>query len=113
MSTTSEDAIDRDTPCANDDELALWVQKHAKLKLPRRAVCAGHHSPFEYLSAAYFQRGDLVVCAPRGGGKTRLAALATVLDMLHKPGCSIRILGGSLDQSLRMWEHLLPDLENI
>ncbi len=109
----TEEAIDRDTPCKNDDELSRWVQKYANLKLPRRSVCPDHHSPFEYLSAAYFQRGDLVVWAPRGGGKTRLAALATVLDMLHKPGCSIRILGGSLDQSLRMWEHLLPDLENI
>jgi hypothetical protein len=66
------------------------------------------------LRQAYFEPGrDLVVWAPRGGGKTRLGAAATLLDLLHKPGVSVRILGGSLDQSLRMWEHLMPDVERL
>jgi hypothetical protein len=56
---------------------------------------------------------DQVVWAPRGGGKTRLAAIATMLDLLHKPNTSVRILGGSLEQSLRTWEHLLPDIERL
>ena len=79
------------------------------MRVPRVAVCEGHDAPFEYLKAAYFEPArDLVVWAPRGGGKTFLAAVATLLDLLHKPGCQVRILGGSLDQSLRMWEHLQP-----
>jgi hypothetical protein len=82
--------------------------------VPRAAVCNNHVAPFEYLRHAYFEpTKDVVVWAPRGGGKTRLAAVATLLDLLHKPPCSVRILGGSLEQSLRMWEHLLPDLERL
>lgn len=99
---------------ATAEELRAWVEGNLGLKLPAKSVCPGHVSPFEYLRRAYFEPAeDLVVWAPRGGGKTRLAAAATLLDMLHKPPCSIRILGGSLQQSLRMWEHLLPDVERL
>ena len=102
------------TPCPNADALYDWVRLHAHLIVPRIPVCPGHQAPFAYLSHAYFEPArDLVVWAPRGGGKTRLGALATLLDLLHKPGCQVRILGGSLDQSLRMWEHLAPDLARL
>jgi len=50
--------------------------------------------------------GDLVVWANRGGGKTQIAAVATLLDAWFKPNCQIRILGGSGDQSLRMYEYV-------
>lgn len=49
---------------------------------------------------------DCVVWANRGGGKTFLGAVATLMDMLYKPGIEIRILGGSLEQSRRMHAHL-------
>lgn len=101
-------------PCCNDDQLHDWLMLFLGIRVPRRAVCEGHCAPFDYIRAAYFEPGkDLVVWAPRGGGKTRLAAAATLLDLLHKPGCGVRILGGSLEQSLRMWEHLLPDVERV
>jgi hypothetical protein len=105
----SGQAPDPTTPCRNWRQLWRWVAEFAGLRVPRVAVCANHRAPFDYLRAAYFEpAGDLVVWAPRGGGKTHLAAVATLLDLLHKPGCQVRILGGSLEQSLRMWEHLLP-----
>lgn len=102
------------SPCQDDDELHRWVERHLGLRVPRQSFCPGHQAPFEYLRRAYFEPGaDLVVWGPRGGGKTRLAAAATLLDLLHKPGVTVRILGGSMEQSLRMWEHLLPDLERL
>jgi hypothetical protein len=102
------------TSCATDDQLASWVELFTELKIPRQRVCPHHNSPFDYLRHTYFEpTRDCVVWAPRGGGKTRLAALATLLDLLHKPGCSVRILGGSKDQSMRMWEHLFPDLTRL
>jgi hypothetical protein len=101
-------------PCCNDDQLHDWLTLFLGIHVPRHAVCEGHCAPFDYIRAAYYEPGgDLVVWAPRGGGKTRLAAAATLLDLLHKPGCGVRILGGSLEQSFRMWEHLLPDVERI
>ena len=95
----------------NPQELRAWAEKNLELKLPKEAVCPHHQSPFEYLDCAYFERArDLIVWAPRGGGKTRLGAAASLLDLLHRPGCQVRILGGSLEQSLRMWELLGPDV---
>ena len=103
-----------DATCRDDKHLGDWVKYYTRLKIPTEPVCPHHQSPFEYLHHAYFEpASDVVVWAPRGGGKTRLAALATLLDLLHKPGCSVRILGGSLEQSLRMWEHLFPDLTRL
>jgi len=98
-------------PLATPDDLHRWVRLFCNLNVPRTPVVAGHSAPFDYLVRAYFEPAqDQVVHAPRGGGKTRLAAVATLLDLLHKPGVGVRILGGSLEQSMRLWEHLLPDL---
>jgi len=52
-----------------------------------------------------------VVWANRGGGKTFLAAIATLLDLVFKDGIEIRALGGSLEQAKRMHAHLRGFLE--
>jgi len=89
---------------------ALWhfVLTAYGLAVPRRAVCPDHAAPFEYLVRAVLKPGrDLVVWASRGGAKTELGAVATHLDAILHPGCQTRILGGSLDQSERMYKYLL------
>ena len=101
-------------PCQTPDQLHAWVRLFTGLNVPRRAVCDGHDAPFDYLCHAYFEPArDVVTWAPRGGGKTRLAAVATLLDLLHKPGTSVRVLGGSLEQSCKLWDYLLPDLTRL
>ncbi len=101
-------------PCRTPDQLHAWVRLFVGLDVPRVALCDGHDAPFDYLVKSYFEpTNDLVVWAPRGGGKTRLAAVATLLDLLHKPGTAVRVLGGSLEQSLKLWDYLLPDLSRI
>ncbi len=57
-------------------------------------------------SIIHHPSGDSVVWANRAGGKTELAAVATLLDAVFKPHCQIRILGGSGEQSSRMYEYL-------
>ncbi|CAN5391345.1 hypothetical protein BH09PLA1_BH09PLA1_12810 [soil metagenome] len=100
-------------PIDSSERLHRWIKYFIGIDIPRQPVCSHHQAPFAYIRHAYFEpTKDVVVVAPRGGGKTRLAAVATLLDLLHKPPCDVRILGGSLDQSLRMWEHLLPQLED-
>src|SRR5437762_6577890 len=101
-------------PFNSAEELKKWVEEKLGLKLPAKGVCEHHQSPLDYLAAAHIEpTKDLVVWAPRGGGKTRLGAVATLLDLLFKPKCQVRILGGSLEQSLRMWEHLCPDVLKV
>lgn len=100
--------MDLMTPVMTQDELHDWIVRFTGLVVPRENVCPHHHAPFEYLRSSYFEPSvDQIIWAPRGGGKTSLAAVATLLDLLHKPGITVRILGGSLDQSLKMWESLL------
>ena len=92
-------------------QLRRFVEKGLGLQLPpaRNGEVGG---PFDYLCDAYFDRpGDAVVWANRGGGKTMLGAVATLLDMLFKPGIQVRILGGSRQQSEKMYEHLRLFLE--
>jgi len=63
--------------------------------------------PLAYLTRTFFERpGDLIVWANRGGGKTFYGAVATLLDLVFKPGIKLCILGGSFEQSARMHEHL-------
>ncbi|MFN0010377.1 MAG: hypothetical protein ACKVS8_01905 [Phycisphaerales bacterium] len=78
-------------------------QSHAGPSLAEQV--AGAHAATD-TAAASPARIDPVVWASRGGGKTFLGAVATLLDLLFKQGCEVRILGGSLEQSGRMHEHL-------
>ena len=55
---------------------------------------------------------DCVVWANRGGGKTLMGAVATMLDLMFKPGIQVRILAGSLQQAARMHEHLRRFCQN-
>ncbi len=103
-----------DRPVSSPDALHAWIVHNLGISVPRRGVCPGHCGPFEYLINAYFEPSkDMVVWAPRGGGKTRLAAVATLLDLLHKPGIKVNILGGSLDQSKHVWNHLIDALVDL
>ena len=98
----------------DENVLHQWIVDNLGMNIPRVAMCPNHQAPFEYIKSAFFEEaGDLVAWAPRGGGKTTLGAVATLLDLLFKPTCQIRILGGSLEQSLRMWEGLCPLLEKV
>jgi len=95
---------------------ALWefVRMAYGLAVPRRAVCPGHAAPFEYLRRAILEPGgDLVVWASRGGAKTELGSIATHLDSIFRPGCQTRILGGSLDQSQKMYEYLSRKMRGL
>lgn len=108
------------TPPRTPEELHGVVRDVLGVNVSRRAMVERHAAPFDYLVHAFFEGAvsaegtarserpplDSVVWASRGGGKTFLGALATLLDLLFKPGIEVRILGGSLEQSQRMNEHL-------
>jgi hypothetical protein len=88
-------------------QLRTFVQTAFGLRFPAKRSDQDIGGPFEYLADSFFDRpGDAVVWANRGGGKTMLGAAATLLDMLFKPGIQVRILGGSLQQAEKMYEHL-------
>ena len=94
---------------ASPEALHAWRASALGVGVPRHPLTPGSSAPFEYLRAAFFEDAperDCVVWAARGSGKTFYAAVATALDLAFKPGVQVKILGGSLQQSARMHEHL-------
>jgi len=73
---------------------------------PDKQICPNHDTPLGYLEASFIRQEDLLVWANRGGGKTMLAAAATLLDGLYRAPMKIRVLGGSFDQSDRLAEYI-------
>jgi len=99
---------------ATPDELHGYCRAVLGFDVPRTARLEGYSAPFDYLCHAFFETAgvrDCVVWANRGGGKTRYGAIATLLDLLFKPGIQVRILGGSLEQSSRMHDYLREMIE--
>jgi len=89
------------------EELLDFVEAFWGLRIPRAQVCLHHTPPADYMVAAFFEEVlDCVCWANRSGGKTLNGALVTWLDSVFKMGCDTKILGGSADQSLRMYEHI-------
>jgi len=92
---------------ASPEELLDFIWVFWGLKIPRARVCPEHTPPAEYVVAAFFEEVlDCVCWANRSGGKTFNGALVTWLDSVFKSGCETKILGGSGEQSLRMYEHM-------
>ncbi|HEC04089.1 MAG TPA: hypothetical protein ENI81_11195, partial [Phycisphaerales bacterium] len=108
-------------------DLKNYVRVFLDVKVPDKRVCPDHHSPLDYLWHSFSAdcapptggtqnstrpNGDAVVWANRAGGKTELAAIATLLDCVLKPNCQVRILGGSGEQAGRMYDYLLGFLQD-
>jgi hypothetical protein len=106
-------ALRRSRPGCKRD-LKNYVKVFLGIDVPEQNICAEHDSPMDYLwhsfsgdfAAEQGANGDAVVWANRGGGKTQLAAVATLLDCVFKPDCQVRILGGSGEQAGRMYAYL-------
>ena len=95
-------------------DLKNYVKVFLGIDVPDKRLCPEHQSPMDYLWHAFYEskrqpriaNHDSIVWANRAGGKTKLAAVATLLDCLFKPYCQVRILGGSGEQAGRMYEYL-------
>jgi hypothetical protein len=121
------DCLRRTRPKTRQD-VKNYVKVFLGIDVPDRKICTDHNSPMDYLwhsFAADFpdlqatsdgpretKNADCIVWANRAGGKTQLAAVATLLDCIFKPDCKTRILGGSGEQSARMYEYLTGFLRN-
>jgi len=100
--------------------LKNYVKIFLGIDIPDKKICCDHNSPMDYLwhsfsadfSANKVTNADAIVWANRAGGKTELAATATLLDCIFKPNCQVRILGGSGEQAGRMYEYLTGFLHN-
>jgi hypothetical protein len=108
------------------------VKDFLDIDVPDAAICPDHSSPMDYLWHSFSAdlglpiadlqlqvdnrpsqnanrkcNADAIIWANRGGGKTELAAVATLLDCIFKPNCQVRILAGSGEQASRMYQYLV------
>ncbi len=132
ISVETEGRIDPGEPPADPDALGAWLEAELGLRPADRALVAGNRSPLDYLVHAFFEgryarphadapwrrltdheprTADCVVWAARGGGKTYLGAVATLLDLLFKESVQVRVLAGSLEQAGRMHAYLRSLME--
>ena len=99
---------------ATKDDLKNYIKVFLGIDVPDKRICPEHSSPLDYLWHSFNcdfpnprpANADCVVWANRGGGKTDLAAVATLLDCVFKPNCQVRILAGSEEQAGRMYRYL-------
>ena len=107
------ESLRRTKPTTRGD-LKNYVRVFLGLNVPDKKICDGHNNPMDYLWHSFNcdftnpkpANADCIVWANRGGGKTQLAAVATLLDCIFKPNCQTRILGGSGEQAGRLYEYL-------
>jgi hypothetical protein len=112
-------ALRRTRPRTRPD-LKNYIKAFLGIDIPDKKICPEHNSPMDYLwhgfSADFAKNkaanADAIVWANRAGGKTQLAAVATLLDCIFKPACQVRILGGSGEQAGRMYDYLTGFLNN-
>ena len=101
-------------------ELRHYIKIFLGINMPDKRICPEHSSPLDYLWHSFNcdfvnpkpANADCVVWANRGGGKTEIAAIATLLDCVFKPNCQVRILAGSEEQAGRMYQYLTSFLRN-
>ena len=108
----------RRMPPGTRRDLKNYVKVFLGMDVPDKRICPGHNSPMDYLWDRFTvdirpapnpkrrATSDIIVWANRAGGKTELAAVATLLDCIFKPNCQVRILSGSGEQAGRMYEYL-------
>ncbi len=101
-------------------DLKNYVKVFLGIDIPDKRICPKHNSPMDYLWHSFWAdfaaeratNADAIIWANRTGGKTELAAIATLLDCVFKPNCQVRILSGSGEQAGRMYEYLTGFLRN-
>ncbi len=89
----------------NDQELWEYIRDECELKIPRKAVCEGHCSPFDFLSDIYFERGnhDKLAVGNRGSGKTQVMGALHAVNARTKPKYTSCTVGAVEAQSVRAY----------
>jgi hypothetical protein len=88
------------------DELRVLIRYAFGLSLPCRAFTAGHSTPFGFVADAFFNpHKDVAAWSSRSGGKTLGASILAALEFMHCDGLQARVLSGSQDQALNLYEY--------
>lgn len=82
------------------EELYYYLGRVHEFWLARRAVCAEHSSPLEFIARAYFHSDPrLFALAAKGSGKTQALALLHMANSRFKPKCWTAHMGATQKQA--------------
>ena len=88
-------------------QLRRWIRDYTGIKIPHKAVCLDHQSPWECFEAIHLKRPSVaLILGSRGSGKSFLSALDTHLTSRWDPDHGTRILGGSKAKSVQIYRAL-------
>ncbi len=103
----------RTTRPTSKNSLHDYILNFFGVDIPDKPMTEGHKTAMDYVWFSFNvdfeknprQNGDCIVWASRGGGKTIVSAILSLLDCVFKPEIQIRILSGSGYQAGRMYEY--------
>ncbi|MBT3200085.1 MAG: hypothetical protein HN350_09230 [Phycisphaerales bacterium] len=88
------------------DELHLRIRTGFGLDLPRKRFAPDHSTPFDFVADAFFNpHKDVAAWSSRSGGKTLSASIIAALEFLDTDGLQARVLSGSQDQAMNLYEY--------
>jgi len=91
---------------ANRRQLSAFIRAHFGIYLPYKTFTPGHGTPFDFVADAFFHPGrDLAAWANRSGIKTLGASILAALEFLYTDNLQARVLSGSEDQALCLYEY--------
>ena len=98
----------------NRDQLHSWIKHNLGYDIPRKSVCHGHTSPFDFLADLYFgPTTSAVAMANRGGSKTFMVAMLHYLNSRFKPGIESCTVGAIEMQARRAYAHLQKLVDKV
>jgi len=115
--TFTEDEVEVDRIYYPDrSRLIEYLYLHTGRLIPYKAMCPGHNAPAEFIEHILYGETDVLALANRSGGKTMQLGMACgmlVYPFSDRPhGIKTRQLGGSSDQSKKIYEEFQNFLEN-
>ena len=95
------------------DHLHHWTEGFTGVRIARRAVCVGHHAPFDAYAAKCLDCPPITLeLGSRGSGKSFIEALTLHYTSRFLARHKSRILGGSEAQSRQIYEALQSHVQD-
>jgi len=89
----------------NEEALYYFCKFILGYDIPRVPICKGHSTPFQFLAESFFYNVNSLVWSNRSGDKSFLAGLLTFLRSIFLEKAKTRIIGGSLEQSDKVYQY--------
>jgi hypothetical protein len=90
-----------------------YIELKFGFRIPDKAYCHNHQSPFDFVASAFFEQYPLIIAlGPRLGGKTFDFAILAICEAIANDECELANFGSTEAQALRCYGYITSFLEN-